>query len=143
MAFTRNSRCDTVDLVQCDGPVEVRGQAPVMADENQARSDGRRLAQQQVDEDLLSLGIERRGRLVGDQDLGAADQRPRGGDALLLADAEFRRRPVPERRVEVELGEQGCSRGAWGSGAARTLAAGLRRCRAAARCRVPKARAAG
>ena len=45
-----------VDFIQCDGPVEVRGQAPVMADENQARSDGRRLAQQQVDEDLLPLG---------------------------------------------------------------------------------------
>jgi hypothetical protein len=113
-----------------------------MADEDQRGADGGGLLQQQVDEGLLAFGIERRGRFVGDQDFRPADQRARGGDALLLADRQLAGRLVPEVGVEVEVAQQAFSLGAR---CRRRPARGgaVRRCRAAARCRVPAARAAG
>ena len=53
------------------------------------------LREKKIQERCLPPAVERRGRLVGDDDLGSTDQRPRRGDALLLADAEARgREPV-------------------------------------------------
>jgi hypothetical protein len=86
-----HSAAPAAQLMSCerDAAIEMPGQALVMADEDQRGADGGGLLQQQVDEDLLAFGVERRGRLVGDQDFRAADQRARRGDALLLADREF------------------------------------------------------
>ena len=51
-----------------------------------------------LDETLARLEIERRGRFVGDDDIGIADQRARRRHSLLLAHAELR-----HRRVAVEF----------------------------------------
>ena len=48
----------------------------------------RRLGEQQIEEGRLAVAVERRGRLVGHDQLRRADQRAGGGDALLLADAQ-------------------------------------------------------
>ena len=48
----------------------------------------RTFREQQIEECGLAVAVERRGRLVGDDQLGRADQRAGGGDALLLADAQ-------------------------------------------------------
>ena len=66
-----------------------------------------RLGEQQIEEGELPVAVERRGRLVGDDQLRAADQRARRGDALLLADAEVRgREPVRAPRVEARALQQ-------------------------------------
>ena len=72
------------------------------------RGAGRRdLGEQQIEEGQLPVAVERRGRLVGDDQLRAADQRARRGDALLLADAQARRRKAVELGgVEPEAREQ-------------------------------------
>ena len=44
--------------------------------------------EQQIEERGLAVAVERRGRLVGHDQLRRADQRAGGGDALLLADAQ-------------------------------------------------------
>jgi hypothetical protein len=51
----------------------------------------------------LPTAVKRRGGLVGDDQLRTADQRPRRGDALLLADAEVGRGVMGQlRRVETK-----------------------------------------
>ena len=54
----------------------------------------------QVEHLRLDRDVERRDRLVRDDQLGARDQRPRDGDALALAAGEFVR--IFSRRARVE-----------------------------------------
>src|SRR3546814_2528771 len=54
---------------------------------------------------LAGLLIERPGRLVRQDDLGAVDQRPRDGDALLLSAGELARRML-QTLGHAEAGEQ-------------------------------------
>ena len=50
------------------------------------------IREQKIQESLLTVAVEGGGRLVGDNEFGRADQRPRRRYALLLANAEVRRR---------------------------------------------------
>jgi hypothetical protein len=102
----RSPPARAVDLGQRDDAVEMLGETQIMADEQQGGADRPAFGEQKVDEGLLTRRIERGGRLVGDDDFRTADQRARGGDALLLADRQFRRRFVPQRRCEVEMRKQ-------------------------------------
>ena len=67
---------------------EACAQAFVVADHDQRRAGGGDIGEQEVEECLLAVAVERGGGLVGDDQLGRADQRARGGHALLLAYAE-------------------------------------------------------
>ena len=51
---------------------------------------GLSLGKQKIEESRLAAAIERRRRLVGNDEFRPADQGARGGDALLLADAQTR-----------------------------------------------------
>jgi hypothetical protein len=77
-----------------------------VADEDQRRAGQRALAGEKVEEGRLPVGIERRGRLVGDHQFRRADQGARRRHPLLLADRQLGHRPPPKRLVEVELGQQ-------------------------------------
>lgn len=59
-----------------------------MTDHDQGGAGSFGLLEQEVEEGLLMVAVERRGGLVGDHDRGIADERPRYRDPLLLADAE-------------------------------------------------------
>lgn len=59
-----------------------------MADEDQGRALLVALLEQQLDKGRPVVGVEGRGGLVGDHQWRRANQRPRGGNPLLLADAE-------------------------------------------------------
>ncbi|MNG14166.1 hypothetical protein D3C84_979000 [compost metagenome] len=63
-------------------------QIGVVTDEDEGRPLLVALLEQQPDEGGSVVGIQGRGGLVGDHQGGRADQRPGGGDPLLLADAE-------------------------------------------------------
>ena len=80
------------DLVEPHDAVEARRQPLLVADHDHASRRPPRFGEQQIEERDLTVAVERRGRLVGDDQLRRADQRARGGDALLLADAEVRGR---------------------------------------------------
>ena len=67
----------------------------VVADEQQARSGLSRFALHQIQESLLAVGVQRRGRFIGDDDFRTPDQRARRGHPLLLADRQLRGRPIP------------------------------------------------
>ena len=60
-----------------------------------------RFREQQIEEGRLPVAVERRGRLVGHDQLRRADQRAGGGDALLLADAQVGG-GVAARQVRLE-----------------------------------------
>ena len=78
-----------------------------MAREQQRRARLAALCGQQVEEALPRPFVEGGGRLVGDDELRRSDERPRDGDALLLADAELGDRPrEPLLPVQSETGEQ-------------------------------------
>ena len=62
-----------------------------MAHEEQRRAGCVAFLQQQFEKRLLAVRVERRRRLVGDDDLGTADERARRRDALLLADRQLGR----------------------------------------------------
>ena len=82
-------------------------QAFVMADHDERRAGGLDVGEQKIEESLLPVSVERRRRLVGDDQFGRADQRPRRGDALLLADTQVCRRCVfDDRLFEAEGFEQ-------------------------------------
>ena len=51
--------------------------------------------------------IKRRGRLIGEDQLRAAKQRPRGGNTLLLAHRQITDAPLPYRLgIQAKLAEQ-------------------------------------
>src|SRR5690606_23455643 len=77
-----------VQLGQREAAVEQRRQALVVADEQQAGARRAALGEQQLEEGLAGVVIQRRGGLVGDHQFRLADQRAGGGDPLLLADRQ-------------------------------------------------------
>src|SRR5690606_25971145 len=91
--------------------VEQRCQALVVADEQQAGASGAAFIEQQADERFAGIGIQRRGWLVCDYQLGLADQRTGGSDPLLLADRQAVGTAREQRRVvQPQVGQQraGC-----------------------------------
>lgn len=135
----RRLRACPIDVGECDGTVEMRGQPGVVGDEKQGGADSSGLGQQQVDERLLTRGVERRGRFVGDQQFGPADQGACGRGALLLAD-----RVLPLAGATGRDAGRDVSAGAGFPGLDRRLArgAGRRMCRRGGCCRWPRARVA-
>ena len=78
-----------------------------MAHEHQGRSGLSALVEQQPDECLPPVGIQGRGGFVGDQELGRAHQRTRGGNPLLLPHAQLGYRPMEQLRMpHVEVTQQ-------------------------------------
>ena len=78
-----------------------------MAHHDERRAGRRSLSEQEIEEGLLPIAVERGGWLVGDDEFRAADQRARGGDALLLTDAQVRRRfPLDETGVQAQAAKQ-------------------------------------
>jgi len=80
-----------------------------MTNEYQGATLGFDFAEQQFEEPVSIVGIERRGWLIGDQYLGAADQRTCDRDPLLLPNTEFGCRRVMECVVEIERPKQATS----------------------------------
>ncbi|MNG89392.1 hypothetical protein D3C79_482570 [compost metagenome] len=70
-----------------------------MADEQQAGAGVTAFGEQQVDERFAGIGIQRRGRLVGNHKFGLADQCAGGGDPLLLADRQAVGAAREQRRI--------------------------------------------
>ena len=70
------------------------GAAAVVAHHQEAGPGPVELGEQERQEGILRVGVERRGRLVRDHDLRRADHRPGRGHALLLAHAQARGRLV-------------------------------------------------
>ncbi|MNZ80420.1 hypothetical protein D3C78_990520 [compost metagenome] len=81
-----------------------------MADEQQAGAGGAAFGKQQFEEGLAGIGVQRRGRFVGDHQFRLADQRAGGGDALLLADRQLVGTPGVQLGAEAEVLEQGGGR---------------------------------
>ena len=77
-----------------------------MADEEQCAARGGALARQQIKESTLPFGIERRGRFVSNDDLGAPDQCPCRCNPLLLADAQAGDLPLVQRLLQIEVRQQ-------------------------------------
>ena len=76
-------------------------------------------------DDLLALGVERRGRLVEDQDARIADQRAGDGDALALAAREVGAALVDDRVVAVrQLEDELVRAGELGGGDHRSIGRG-------------------
>ncbi len=63
---------------------------------------------------MLAVAVERGGRLVGDDQLGRADERSGRGHALLLAHAEARGLRAVQRRLDAQTFEQS-RRGSFGA----------------------------
>ena len=80
------------DVVEPHDTVEVRCQPFVVTDHDDARAGRRALREQELQKRTLGVAVERRGRLVRDDDLRRADQCAGGGNALLLTDAQARGR---------------------------------------------------
>src|SRR5258705_8086041 len=74
---------------QLDRAVEQRRERSIVARENQGRVLSLALLKQELEERGTSIGIQRRRGLVGKHQLRRAYQRSRGGDALLLSNAEL------------------------------------------------------
>ncbi len=93
--------------------------AEVVADEQHAHAVARFQARQQLEDLALHRHVERRGRLVGDQQLRLAGERHRDHHALLLAARQLVRirGKAPLRLRQADLGEQAF--GALPGGAAR------------------------
>lgn len=77
-----------------------------MADEQQAGAGLAAFGEEQLEKRLAAVGVERRGRLVGDHQLRLADQRAGGGDPLLLADGQAVGAAFVQFAAEAELAEQ-------------------------------------
>ena len=80
------------DVRQIRNAGEARAQALVVAHHDERRAGCLDIRKQKIKERLLPVAVERGSRLVGDNEFGRADQRPRRRYALLLPDAEARRR---------------------------------------------------
>src|ERR671931_669833 len=80
------------DLVQPQHAVEARAELFFVADHDQRRSGRCDLREKEVEEGVLAIAIKGGGGFVGDDQLRTTNQRPRSSNALLLADAEVRRR---------------------------------------------------
>ena len=77
-----------------------------MADEQQAGAGCAAFGEQQAQERLAAVRIQRRSGLVGDHQLGLADQRTGGGDPLLLADGERRGRLRAQFGGQAQIAQQ-------------------------------------
>ena len=71
--------------------VAAPGQRHVVGDQDQGRALGARQLEQEVHHLLAGGAVEIAGRLVGQQELGPADEGARHGNPLLLAARELRR----------------------------------------------------
>ena len=74
-----------VDLRQVQHSVEARCKPGVMTDEEQRCTTCRTFTQQQIQKRGLTIGVERRGRPVGNNQPRPADQRARRSHTLLLS----------------------------------------------------------
>jgi hypothetical protein len=77
-----------------------------MTDEEQRAARRQALASEESEEGFLPLGVEGRGRFVGNDDLRASDQRARRRYALLLADAQARDALSVQRLLKIKVGQQ-------------------------------------
>src|SRR6185437_5695493 len=93
--------------------IGVRDEARIVADAEHGRAVRARDPVQRVDDDLSVRGIERAGRLVGEEQLRLLRERTRDRDALLLASRELGR-PQCEAVVEADLLERAPRAGASG-----------------------------
>ncbi len=100
-----------IELGQRQAAVEQWRQALVMADEQQARAGCAALGEQQLQKDFAAIRIQRRGRLVGDDQLRLADQCAGSGDALLLADGERIGTTLEHPRGQSQMLQQARRRG--------------------------------
>ena len=98
---------DDAAVAQEDDSVGPRGVRGVVGHEDR-RAAAVAVGAEEAHDGLAGHRVERAGRLVGEEDLAAADQRPRDRDALLLAAREVVREAVGQRReahgVERRLG---------------------------------------
>lgn len=74
---------------ELDLEVEPSSQVGVVADEYQGATVCACFLEEQVQEAIAIVGVQRRGWFVGDQDLGAANQCSRHRYTLLLANTEL------------------------------------------------------
>src|SRR5471030_981218 len=81
-------RGGAIEFGQRQVAVEQRREALVMADKQQAGASVAAFGEQQLNESLAGVVVQRRGGFVGDHQFRLADQRAGGGDALLLADGQ-------------------------------------------------------
>jgi len=77
-----------VELLQVFNPREERFEVGIVTDEDEGRTLLVALFEQELDKGGPVVGIQGRGGFIGDHQRRRADQRPRGGNPLLLADAE-------------------------------------------------------
>ena len=89
-----------------DAAADLRGHAQVMRDEQHGQAEPRAQFLQQRQDLRLHRHIQRRDRLVGDQQFRLHRQRPGDADALALAAAEFVREALRGRRVELHQRQQ-------------------------------------
>src|SRR4029079_12809891 len=75
-----------IDRAQFHRTVEQRCERGVVRYKDQRRTLALAFAKQKLEKCGASVRIERRRRLIGDHELGCADQRARRGHPLLLAD---------------------------------------------------------
>jgi hypothetical protein len=101
-------------------------EAAVMADEEKCCARFGAFPRQQLDEGRLGRLIERRGRLVRQDQVRLADQRARGGDPLLLPDTELMGLLRCQRRIGQTQFVKQTSAVPAGSSPVRTRAATLR-----------------
>ena len=69
----------------------MRAQTGIVADEYDRGLGAARLREKQLQKGGAIVGIKRRGRFISEHQRGPSDQRPCGGNPLLLADAQARR----------------------------------------------------
>ncbi len=84
----------------------MRCQRRIVTDEHQAALVTRALLQQQADKGIPCIGIQCRGRLIGDDQLGRTDKRPCRSYALLLSDTQFIHGTTSQRRGVQPQGSQ-------------------------------------
>ena len=102
----RAPRCETAMSSRRTTRSKCGAKPLVVAHHDHARSRLVALREKKFEERAFGIAIECRGRLVGDDDLRCADQRTRGGHALLLADAQARGSTRRDHRlVETERRE--------------------------------------
>ena len=97
---------DPPEVHDGDRVADVVDDAEVVGDEQQPGVALAGEADEEVGDLRLGRGVERRDRLVGDDDLRVGRQRPGDGDALALAAGELERIAVGDRPVEPDLLEQ-------------------------------------
>lgn len=85
----------------------------IVADEYQGAAMGFGLVKQQIEEAVTVVGIERRGWLVSEKDLRAADQCSGNGGPLLLTNAQLHYRRRVQVVAEIQRSQQapGCGLG--------------------------------